>query len=166
MKKDVAFLNSYLRDNYFSLQEEVKKVYYFDLDTFHDCILDLYDCIAIGRKLNRKEIKQSILNAYRKFRNKGISDSFKEKSHEDNVLDFLDNKTNTDLYNTACNNIKSTARIILSKNDYLILDFYFFQRKSKNSISIFMGEDIDFINRRLDKIKDNLYKKLNYENHD
>lgn len=165
MKRDIIFINAYLRDNYFSLQKEVRKVYYFDLDTFHDCIIDLYDCVSIGKKINRKGIKKIVLENYRKCRNKGISDSFKEKSHEDNVLDFLDNKTETELYNTACSNIKSVARVILSRNDYLLLDLYFFQRKPKNVIALFMGEDISFINKRLETIKINLYKKLNYENY-
>lgn len=163
MKKDVVFLNSYLRDNYFSLQEEVKKVYYFDLDTFHDCILDLYDCIAIGRKLNRKEIKQSILKAYREFRNKKITKSFAEKAKEDNTIEFIDNKVDSTINYYSARNIRDKAKLLLSKNDFLLLDLYYYQNKPKRIISIFTGIGIDEINKRLEQIIKKFSKTISYE---
>lgn len=160
MRKDVQLFSSYLSNNYNLLKMEVSKIYALDIDIFHDCILDLYSDLSLGLKLRDLSIKGYILDSYRKYRNKEISKSYTEKVKEDSTLEFIDNKTNSTISYSSSNNVKDIARVILSKNDFLLFELYYYQRKSKKIISLFLDESINKINRRIEYINNKLLETI------
>lgn len=165
MKKDILLFNSYMSVHYNLLQMEIAKVYSLDMDIFHDCIIDLYSDLLTGLKYKKCSVKEYILIRYRKSRNKEITKNFIEKAKEDNTLEFINNKTDSNISYSGSKNIRDKAKLLLSKNDFLLLDLYYFQNKPKRIISVFTGISINEISIRLECIIDKLSKKIDYENH-
>jgi len=165
MKKDIFEYRRYLSNNYYYLRSLIANKYTLDLDTFHDCILGLYDSFCITTQFDESMIEVDFCNAYKKYRNIQISDSFKLKNKEDNILEYIDNKTDKEVKYSTCKRLKDRAKLILSKENYMILDLYYFQNKPKRTVSIFTGVDICQIDKKLAFIRRKLLKHFSYETH-
>lgn len=166
MKKDILLFSHYLSDNYELLKIKISKEYYLELDIYHDSIIAAYEYLMNGARFNSKEASDLIIGFYKKQRNIKIAENYKEKLKEDSILEFIDNKTDLKIeYSNSFKNIKDTARILLSKDDFILLDLYFFQNKSKRIISLFTQKDVKEITKRIEFIKSKLSKKIRHENY-
>lgn len=159
MIKSTIGLNRYLSKSYKKLKSEVSKYYYLDMDIFHDSIIDIYELWKKGQISTCTDVEKEIVSCYQKNRNIRISHSYKVITKEDGVLDYLNNEIGSNaILSSSTRTLKDKLRLMLNKEEYRLIDLYFFQKHSKRKICVFTQKSMRELENRLEKIKTKIYE--------